>query len=161
MCFFSFWLHSVWQTLGPSTSLQMTQIRGTTVFEDQESLISSHFLLLFYDPLTLLSHCNLITAAYLGQMYNWSNLGQVLFSSQDRWGNQDLGKLMDIMPKIREPMVAECEAGPISSTVLLPCDTLRTQFTASLCPQSQHSYPDISTSENLPLTLYSNAMQEK
>ena len=68
---------------------------------------------------------------------------------------------MDIMPKIREPMVAEREAGPISSTALLPCDILRTQFTASLCPQSQHPYPDISTSENLPLTLYSNAMQEK
>ena len=33
--------------------------------------------------------------------------------------------------------------------------------TASLCPQSQRPYPDISTSENLPLTLYSNAMQEK
>ena len=154
-------LHSVWQILGPSTSLQMTQIRGTTVFEDQESLISSCFLLLFYDPLTLLSHCNLITAVQLGQVYNWSNLSQVLFSSQAGWGNQDLGKLMDIMPKIWEPMVAEHEAGPISSTALLPCDTLRTQFTASLYPQSQRPYSDISTSENLPLTLYSNAMQEK
>ena len=138
MCFFSFWLHSVWQTLGPSTSLPMTQIRGPTVFEDQESLIFSCFLLLFYDPLTLLSHCNLITATYLGQVYNRSNLGQVLFSSQDRWGNQDLGKLMDIMPKIWELMVAEHEAGPISSTILLPCDSITVSTIPTSLPWHQH-----------------------